>query len=56
MIEVFLSIMTDLNIITIKKKIAYPKYIHYFNKLNINDNEANLFLGVLNSIKKALKK
>ena len=57
LIEVFLSIMTDLNIITDQNKRSLTQNIYIiFNKLNINDNEANLFLGVLNSIKKALKK
>ncbi len=57
LIEVFLSIMTDLHIITDQNKRSLTQNIYIiFNKLNINDNEANLFLGVLNSIKKALKK
>ena len=57
LIEVFLSIMTDLNIITDQNKRSLTQNIYIiFNKLNINDNEANLFLGVLNSVKKALKK
>ncbi len=57
LIEVFLSIMTDLNIITDQNKRSLTQNIYIiFNKLSINDNEANLFLGVLNSFKKALKK
>ena len=57
LIEVFLSIMRDLNIITDQNKRSLTQNIYIiFNKLNINDNEANLFLGVLNSVKKALKK
>ncbi len=57
LIEVFLSIMTDLHIITDQNKRSLTQNIYIiFNKLNINDNEANLFLGVLNSVKKALKK
>ena len=57
LIEVFLSIMTDLNIITDQNKRSLTQNIYIiFNKLNINDNEANLFLGVLKSVKKALKK
>ena len=57
LIEVFLSIMADLNIITDQNKRSLTQNIYIiFNKLSINDNEANLFLGVLNSVKKALKK
>ena len=57
LIEVFLSIMTDLNIITDQNKRSLTQNIYIiFNKLSINDNEANLLLGVLNSVKKALKK
>ena len=57
LIEVFVSIMTDLNIITDQNKRSLTQNIYIiFNKLSINDNEANLFLGVLNSFKKALKK
>ena len=57
LIEAFLSIMKDLNIITDQNKRSLTQNIYIiFNKLNINDNEANLFLGVLNSVKKALKK
>jgi len=57
LIEVFLSIMTDLNIITDQNKRSLTQNIYIiFNKLSINDNEANLFLGVLNSFRKALKK
>ena len=49
--------MRDLNIITDQNKRSLTQNIYIiFNKLNINDNEANLFLGVLNSVKKTLKK
>ena len=49
--------MTELNIMNDKNKRSLTQNIYIiFNKININDNEANLFLGVLNSVKKALKK
>ena len=57
MIEIFLSIMTKLEIITDKNKKSLTQNIHIiFNKQNFTKNEANLMLGVLTSIEKSLKK
>ena len=57
MVTIFLSIMTELEIITDKNKKSLTQNIHIiFNKSNFTKNEANLLLGVLTSIEKALKK
>ncbi len=57
MIQTFLSIMTNLEIITDKNKKSLAQNTHIiFNKLNLTHSEANLILGVLTSIQKALKK
>ena len=57
MISIFLSIMTQLDIISDKNKKSLTQNIHIiFNKSKFTQNEANLFLGVLSSIEKALKK
>ena len=57
MINTFLSIMTNLEIITDKNKKSLAQNTHIiFNKLNLTHSEANLILGVLTSIQKALKK
>ena len=57
LIEKFLSIMTDLDIITEKNKKSLVQNIHIiFNKTNFTENEVNLYLGILTKIGKALKK
>ena len=57
MISTFLSIMTQLDIISDKNKKSLIQNIHIiFNKTKFTKNEANLFLGVLSSVEKALKK
>ena len=57
LIRIFLTIMTHLNIITDKNEKSLTQNIHIiFNKSNFTMNEANLILGVLTSIEKALKK
>ena len=57
MISIFISIMTQLHIISDKNKKSLTQNIHIiFNKTKFTNNEANLFLGVLSSIEKALKK
>ena len=57
LIQTFISIMLILDIITDKNKKSLIQNVHViFNKSNLTDNEANLLLGVLNSIKKALQK
>ena len=57
LIQTFISIMLILDIITEKNKKSLIQNVHViFNKSNLTDNEANLLLGVLSSIKKALQK
>jgi TrmH family RNA methyltransferase len=57
LIEKFLSIMYDLDIITEKNKKSLVQNIHIiFNKTNFTENEVNLYLGILTKIGKALKK
>ena len=57
LIEKLLSIMSDLDIITEKNKKSLIQNIHIiFNKTNFTENEANLYLGILTKIRKALKK
>ena len=57
LIEKFLSIMSDLDIITEKNKKSLVQNIHIiFNKTNFTENEVNLYLGILTKIGKALKK
>ena len=57
LIEKFLSIMSDLDIITEKNKKSLVQNIHIiFNKTNFTENEVNLYLGILSKIGKALKK
>jgi TrmH family RNA methyltransferase len=57
LIEKFLFIMSQLNIITDKNKKSLIQNIHIiFNKTNFTDNEVNLYLGILSKIEKALKK
>ena len=57
LIEKFLSIMSDLDIITEKNKKSLVQNIHIiFNKTNFTENEVNLYLGILTKIRKALKK
>ena len=57
LIEVLLSIMERLNIITNKNKNSLTQNIHIiFNKSNLTTNEANLYLGILSKIEKALQK
>ena len=49
--------MTNLEIITDRNKKSLVQNTHIiFNKLNLTNSEANLILGVLTSIQKALKK
>ncbi len=56
-IQRFLDIMSYLNIITDKNKKSLTQNIHIiFNKSDFSKNEADLVLGVLSSIEKALKK
>ena len=57
LIDKFLFIMSQLNIITDKNKKSLIQNIHIiFNKTNFTDNEVNLYLGILSKIEKALKK
>ena len=56
-IQMFLAIMSYLNIITAKNKKSLTQNVHIiFNKSKFSKNEADLLLGVLSSIEKALKK
>ena len=56
-IKMFLAIMSYLDIITSKNKKSLTQNIHIiFNKSKFSKNEADLILGVLSSIEKALKK
>ncbi len=56
-IGIFLSLMYDLNIITNKNEKSLKQNVHIiFNKFNFSEKEANLFVGVLNKVQKALKK
>ena len=56
-IQMFLAIMAYLNIITNKNKKSLTQNVHIiFNKSKFSKNEADLLLGVLSSIEKALKK
>ena len=56
-IQMFLAIMSCLNIITNKNKKSLTQNVHIiFNKSKFSKNEADLLLGVLSSIEKALKK
>ena len=56
-IQSFLNIMTELDILNNKNRKSLTQNIHIiFNKIIFTNNEANLFLGVLNSTLKALKK
>ena len=56
-IQMFLSIMSYLNIITNKNRKSLTQNVHIiFNKSKFSKNEADLLLGVLSSIEKALKK
>ena len=55
--QTFLNIMIELDILNDKNRKSLTKNIHIiFNKIIFTNNEANLFLGVLNSALKALKK
>ncbi len=57
LIESLLSIMSALNILTDKNKNSLTQKIHIiFNKSNLTSNEANLYLGILSKIEKALQK
>ena len=57
LIELFLSIMVTLKIITPKNHNSLTQNIHIiFNKSNLTSNEANLLLGILTKIEKALQK
>ena len=57
LIELFLSIMVTLKIITPKNQNSLTQNIHIiFNKSNLTSNEANLLLGILTKIEKALQK
>ena len=48
--------MNSLDIITDKNKKSLNQNVHIiFNKFNFSEKEANLFIGVLNRIQKALK-
>ena len=56
-IQTFLNIMIELDILNDKNRKSLSQNIHIiFNKIIFTNNEANLFLGVLNSTLKALKK
>ena len=56
-IKTFLSLMNSLDIITDKNEKSLNQNVHIiFNKFNFSEKEANLFIGVLNRIQKALKK
>tara|TARA_Y100000768_G_scaffold305608_1_gene239543 strand:+ start:4090 stop:4800 length:711 start_codon:yes stop_codon:yes gene_type:complete len=57
LINLLLSIMERLNIITNKNKNSLTQNIHIiFNKSNLTSSEANLYLGILSKIEKALQK
>ena len=57
LIELLLSIMVRLKIITPKNQNSLTQNIHIiFNKSNLTSNEANLLLGILTKIEKALQK
>ena len=57
LIELLLSIMVTLKIITPKNHNSLTQNIHIiFNKSNLTSNEANLLLGILTKIEKALQK
>ena len=56
-IQTFLNIMTELGILNDKNKKSLTQNIHIiFNKIIFTENEANLFLGILSTTLKALKK
>jgi len=56
-IDLFLSVMSNLDIITEKNKRSLTQNIHIiFNKTNLTDNEANLYFGILSKIQKAIEK
>ena len=56
-IKTFLSLMNSLDIITDKNEKSLNQNVHIiFNKFNFSEKEANLFIGVLNRIQKALQK
>ena len=49
--------MTELGILNDKNKKSLTQNIHIiFNKIIFTENEANLFLGILSTTLKALKK
>mgnify|MGYP001455359693 CR=1 FL=1 len=55
LIELLLSIMSTLKIMTNKNKISLTQNIHIiFNKSNLTIEEANLYIGILSKIEKAL--
>ena len=57
LIEVLLDIMCSLRILTDKNKNSLTQNIHIIiNKSNLTINEANLYLGILTKIEKALQK
>ena len=57
LIELLLSIMNRLDILTDKNKNSLTQNIHIIiNKSNLTSNEANLYLGILSKIEKALQK
>ena len=57
LIELFISIMVTLKIITPKNIKSLTQNVHIiFNKANLTTNEANLYLGILTKIEKALQK
>jgi len=57
LIGLLLSIMVTLKIITSKNQNSLTQNIHIiFNKSNLTSNEANLLLGILTKIEKALQK
>ena len=56
-IDLFLSVMFSLGIITNKNKKSLTQNVHIiFNKTDLTDNEANLYLGILSKIHKAIEK
>ena len=57
LIKVLLNIMSTLRIITEKNKSSLTQNIHIIiNKSNLTISEANLYLGILTKIEKALQK
>ena len=57
LIKMLLSIMENLHILTDKNKNSLTQNIHIIiNKSNLSSNEANLYLGILSKIEKALQK